>query len=144
MLSKMYRDIRQRGIRLFVHSIGFTDAATLEMGGEYAIFLDFNQFSDVSQYREALGHEIGHCATGCTHAVSSPWDLVEKHEYKADRWAFEHYLPPEELQAAMDAGLTEPWQLAEWYGFPEQYVRRALEYWTQRRGVRFRRREDEE
>ena len=114
------------------------------MGGEYAIFLDFNQFSDVSQYREALGHEIGHCATGCTHAVSSPWDLVEKHEYKADRWAFEHYLPPEELQAAMDAGLTEPWQLAEWYGFPEQYVRRALEYWTQRRGVRFRRREDEE
>ncbi|WP_367924646.1 ImmA/IrrE family metallo-endopeptidase [uncultured Ruthenibacterium sp.] len=138
MLSKMYRDIRRRRIRLFCHSIGFTDAATLEMGGEYAIFLDFSKLGSVDQYQEALGHEIGHCATGCTHSVASPWDLVEKHEYKADRWAFEHYLPANELQSAIDAGLTEPWQLAEWYGFPESYVRKALEYWTKRRGVRFR------
>ena len=72
----------------------------------------------------------------------APGTWWKKHEYKANRWAFEHYLPADELKTAMASGLTEPWQLAEWYGFPESFVRRALEYWTTRRGIDFRRMEE--
>lgn len=136
-LSKMYHDVRAQGIVLFVYDIGFSDAATLEIDGDYAIFLDFSMYPSIASYKEALAHELGHCCTGCTHTLSSPYDLIAKHEYKADRWAFEHYLPFDELCTAVRYGLTQPWQIAEWMDFPEAYVRRAIAYYTQTRGLRF-------
>ena len=60
-----------------------------------------------------------------------------RHEYKANRWAIQRYLPFEELQKAMGAGHTEPWQLAEYFQLPEETVRRALHYYLRTRGLRF-------
>ncbi len=134
-LSTIYRDAQAAQAQIFPYSIGFTDAATIEVDGEYGIFLDFDRFGSMSEFYWALIHEISHCATGCTHAVSSPYDLVCKHEYKANRRAIETYLPAKTLRAAIAAGYTEPWQLAEYFGLPERAVRLALEYWTKRRDV---------
>lgn len=136
-LSKIYQDVAAQDISLFLYPIGFTDAASICLNGRYAIFLDFSKFPSLRAYTEALAHECGHCATGAMHTVSSPYDLVEKHEYKANRWAFERYLPFEELALAMGRGYTEAWQLAEYYGFPEDFIRAALCYYTQNKGLRF-------
>ena len=136
-LATIYQDARRLGVALIPYSIGFADAATLEMDGRYGIFLDFDQFETIADYAAALAHEVGHCATGCTHRVSSPYDLVCRHEYKADRWAIQRYLPFEELQKAVAAGCTEPWQLAEYFQLPEDAVRRALTYYLRVRGLCF-------
>ena len=137
MLSRICKDVCDLNILLLYHQIGFTDAASLEMGGEFAIFLDLSQLPSSAQQCEALAHELGHCATGCTHKVSSSWDLISKHEHKANRWAYEKYLPEEELRRLMQDGCTEVWQLAERLGFPEKTVRDAVLYWTECRGVDF-------
>ena len=47
------------------------------------------------------------------------------------------YLPFEELQNAVSAGYTEPWQLAEYFQLPETAVRGALNYYLRVRGLRF-------
>lgn len=125
----MYADLEQQNIKLFTHDIGFVDAATIEMNGEFGIFLDLACFETLKTYREALAHELGHCATGCTHKVSSPCDLIEKHEYKANRWAIENYIPFDELRNAIKQGYTERWQLAEYFDFPESFVEKALDYY---------------
>ena len=124
-LATIYQDVRRLGVTLIPYSIGFADAATLEMDGRYGIFLDFDQFETVADFTAALAHEVGHCATGATHAVHSPFELVAQHEDRANRWHYEHYLPFSELQ-----------ELAEATGWPEKTVRDALEYYTQRRGLR--------
>ena len=134
-LSTIYRDAQTMQAQIYPYCIGFADAATIEVDGEYGIFLDFDRFASMGEFYWALIHEVSHCATGCTHAVSSPFDLIAKHEYKANRRAIETYLPAEQLRAAIAAGYTEPWQLAEHFSLPERAVRMALEYWTTRRGV---------
>ena len=37
----------------------------------------------------------------------------------------------------MRAGLTEPWQLAEWFDVPQSFIERALSYYHEARGLRF-------
>lgn len=136
-LSVLYRDAQDLDARIYTYNIGFAGAATVEVAGRYGIFVDFDRLGSLQEFKAALAHELGHCATGCTHRVSSPYDLVCRHEYKADRWAIQRYLPFEELQKAMSAGYTEPWQLAEYFQIPEAAVRRALTYYLRVRGLCF-------
>lgn len=128
-LSAIYNEIESQGITLFTQDIGFADAATIEAGGKYGIFLDLSCFESVPKYKAVLIHELGHCATGCTQKVSSPLDLIEKHEYKANKWAIEQYMPFDELQTAIKQGYTERWQLAEYFDLPEQIIQKALVYY---------------
>ena len=136
-LSALYCDAQELDARIYPYNIGFAGAATIEVAGRYGIFVDFDRLGSLQEFKAALAHELGHCATGCTHRVSSPYDLVCRHEYKADRWAVQRYLPFEELQKAVQGGCTEPWQLAEYFQLPEETVRRALNYYLRVRGLRF-------
>lgn len=135
-LSALYRDVEAQNIQLFSQDIGFADAATIEIGAEYGIFLDLSCFGTVPKYKATLAHELGHCATGCTQKVSSPLDLIEKHEYKANRWAIERYIPFEDLQAAIKQGRTERWQLAEYFDMPEPFIQKAMDYYFSARQLK--------
>ena len=136
-LSAIYRDADRMGVPIYSYDIGFADAATLEVGGRYAVMVDPRRICSISGIKGVLAHELGHCATGCTHHVSSPYDLVARHEYKANRWAVEQYLPFSQLNAAVAGGLTEPWQLAEYFDLPEGLIRWAIQYYTQVRQLTF-------
>lgn len=127
-LSAIYSEIEEQGIALFTQDIGFADPATIEINGKYGIFLDLSCFDSIPKYKAMLAHELGHCATGCTQKVSSPLDLIEKHEYKANKWAVEQYIPFDVLSAALKDGYTERWQLAEYFDMPEQFIQVALDY----------------
>ena len=129
-LSTIYQDADALGVRIYPYEIGFADATTLEVGGRYAVMVDPARIGTICGLKGILAHELGHCATGCTHHVSSPYDLVARHEYKANRWAVQRYLPFARLKKAMQAGLTEPWQLAEYFGLPEGMIRWAIDYYT--------------
>lgn len=67
---------------------------------------------------------------GCTHKVCSSLDLVQKHEFKANRWAIEKYIPFNELNCAITDGYTEVWQLAEYFDFPEDFIEKAIDYYS--------------
>lgn len=128
-LSAIYNEIETQGVTLFTQDIGFADAATIEADGKYGIFLDLSCFESIPKYKAMLIHELGHCATGCTQKVSSPLDLIEKHEYKANKWAIGQYIPFEQLQEALKQGNTERWQLAEYFDLPESFIQKALDYY---------------
>ena len=107
------------------------------MNKQYGIFIDESKFSETRKMKSAIAHEIGHCATGCTHKVCSPLDLVERHEYKANRWMIERYLPFEAMNEAMRRGYVETWALAEYFDAPEEDVIKAIHYYTVYRGRKF-------
>lgn len=112
-------------------------AATVRDGDFYAVFLDFGKICSTRLLRGIFCHELGHLATGALHKVDSPYELVERSEHRANRWAAEQYLPESAFRAAFSEGYTEPWQLAEYFDLPERDIRSALSYWTQCRGVHF-------
>ena len=112
-------------------------AATVRDQGYYAVFLDFSKIRSTRLLRGVCYHELGHVATGALHKVDSPFELVGRSEYRANRWSAQHYLTPADFQEAFQAGYTELWQLAEYFDLPETDIQKALTYWKDRRGVDF-------
>ena len=80
---------------------------------------------------------MSHVATGALHRAGSPYEPVERSEYRANRYAAQHYLTEKAFREAFAAGYTEPWQLAEYFDLPQQDVERALRYWVESKGVDF-------
>ena len=103
----------------------------------YAVGLNFLKLKTVRQMRTAMLHESGHLHTGALHKVDSPFQLVAQNEHRADANAFRRCLPPEEICQAMHQGYTEPWQLADYFDLDEDYIKKALHYWTECRGIDF-------
>ena len=127
LLVELYCQAYADGISVFSrYPVGELGAATIEMNGRYAVFIDDEQFGTAADELCALAHECGHVHTGATHAVASPYDLIERHEYRADRWAIHQLLPPERLQKAMGSG-GECWQLAEELGLPQHFICKAID-----------------
>jgi len=111
--------------------------ATMRDQDFYAVFLDFNQIHSTRLLRGVCYHELGHVATGALHKVDSPYELVERSEYRTTRWGVENYLTEEAFRAAFAEGYTELWQLSDYFDLPERCVQDALTYWKERKGIDF-------
>ncbi len=73
-----------------------------------------------------MGHELGHCITGSFYNRHTRFDIRQRHENRADKWAIRQIISVEELDTAIAAGYTEIWQLAEYFDVTEQFMRKAL------------------
>lgn len=131
-LNTLYEDLRNQQIALYTYDVD--KGVTIELNNRYAIFIDPFKIKSVQEIKHILAHEIGHCATGCTHKVSSKLDIVQRHEYKANRWAIERYLPWNDLKVAIEQGYEEPWQLAEYFDMPEKFIRQAITHYINIKG----------
>ncbi len=124
-LISLYNEFQREGVLVFDYPQQDTKAVTIRNDSGYGIFIDTSHMETISEELCVLAHEGGHCATGATHAVCSPLDLIEKHEYKADKHASHRLIKPEKLKAAIANGYTEFWQLADFFGVTEDFIRRA-------------------
>ena len=115
--------------------------ATVRDNGSYAVFLDFTKIRSTRLLRGVCFHELGHVATGALHKVDSPYELVERSEYRAARWTAEQYLTEEAFRTAFQEGYTELWQLAEYFDLPEACIEAALTYWKDRKCVDFQKKD---
>lgn len=129
-LLDLYQEFLDNGVSLFTWDIGAEKAATLEVNGQYAVFVDFDNIATRAEEAVVVAHEGGHCATGATHRVYSPFDLVEKHENKAWKWAVKRLISADDLDDAVASGCTELWQLADHFGVTEDLVRKAVCLYT--------------
>ena len=109
----------------------------LDDSGGCHIAIDRRKVESSADEKHKLAHEIGHCETGAVYSRSMPYETMERCEERARRWAIENCLPIDELKIAMAAGLSETWQLAEWYDLPETFITDALQYYKEAKGIDF-------
>ena len=119
--------IEELGGFLFNKKLKNKKAATLELFGKYAVFIDTSKMKNKGEEFLAKIHEYGHCKTGCTHQLNTPFLLIGQHETRANRAAVHEFLPYDMLMKAVDKGNKEPWELADALGLPEKFVRMAVE-----------------
>lgn len=135
-LTELYQWLYDDGVYLFARPLPFssgrTKSASIRLNDTEAwgIFLDTEQLEDTRDEYSAMLHECGHYATGTTHAVSCPSDLVERHENRADKWAIRRAISGEALDTAVAAGHTEIWDLAEYFNVTEDFMRKAICWYT--------------
>ncbi|MCD8322375.1 MAG: hypothetical protein LUC89_05765 [Oscillospiraceae bacterium] len=59
----------------------------------------------------------------------SSYDLRQRHENRADKWAIKKLIPKDELEEIVAEGVTEPWELAEHFGVTEDFIRKAVRWY---------------
>lgn len=133
-LSAVYSDLDTLGV----------DVADVRLKANTAIAfcdnfiaLDRSRCKTVKQERTVLAHEAGHYLSGAFYLAYSPYEIKEQAEHKAFVASVERYLPADALRRCYRMGLTEPWQLAEYFDLEEEFIKKALHYWTECRGVDF-------
>ena len=103
------------------------------------LVIDRSKCKTAAQERTVLAHEAGHYLSGAFYHAYSPFEVKEQAEHRAFSAAVEKYIPVHEILNCLRMGLTEPWQMAEYFNLDEDFVEKALHYWTECRGVDFNR-----
>lgn len=99
------------------------------------IALDPFRFTSEPDERHKMAHELGHCETGSFYNRYATCDIRQKHENRANRWAYKKLIPEDELEEAIHQGYREPWELAEYFDVTEPFLRNALGYYRMAAGV---------
>ncbi len=136
-ISDFYQYCKQNQVDVIPYDGCPQPGATVRDDGWYAVFLDFTKIRSTRLLRGVCFHELGHVATGALHKVDSPYELVERSEYRATRWATENYLTEEAFRTAFAEGCTELWQLSDYFDLPERCITDALTYWKECKNVDF-------
>lgn len=133
-LTALYDDLEQEGVEVFPAALHRFPAMASPRG---YLAMDPALIETDAQEREILIHEAGHFATNTFYQLDSPFTLRQHQENVASRWGYRRYFPLESILELIQHGCTEPWQLAEATGMPEDYVRDLLTYYQDAQGVSF-------
>lgn len=83
---------------------------------------------DESTEKERLAHEIGHCATGAFYTPGT-LNLRSRCEYRANKWAIKKLIPKDELIEIFEQGMTNIWQIAEYFEVTEDFAKQACKFY---------------
>lgn len=130
-LINLYDLANDNNIKVYDYRMTNLDMDAISIKTPYAIgvFLDYNQIDSIAKEKYLLGHELGHCITGAMHKIRSRFELKKRNEYRADRWAVHQLIPFDELSKAVNKGIVESWELAEYFNVPEDFIRTAYEHY---------------
>ena len=103
--------------------------------GRTAIAIDPLKLTGLGDEKYKLAHELGHSLTGSLYRRSTPLDERGRNEQRADRWAIEHLLPFESLEAAVSTGRTRMEELADYFQLPQNFIEMAVAYYTGPKGL---------
>ena len=130
-ISTLYDFAKQQNIEVFQFPMRENGSMSLmDDNGSCYIGMDESVQDGSIQERVHLAHEIGHCATGSFYSIHTAVDSRKRHENKADKWAVQHLIPVEDLDAAVANGCTEIWELAEHFGVTEPFMQKAVCYYV--------------
>ena len=138
-LIALYEYAEDRGIDVDWCTMFRAESLSVKLeDGSCAIAIDpFKIHSDADEISK-LAHELGHCETDSFYCQYAPLDERGRNEARASRWAIKKLLPFGEMRAAMEAGYTELYQLAEYFEVPEDLIQQAVDYYTGPCGLSFR------
>ena len=95
------------------------------------IGMDVDKLENTAQETVCLAHEMGHCLTGSFYTTASDAALRRRCEERADRWAIRRLVPLEALKDALTRGMTQPHELAEYFGVPEPFLQKCVQYYKE-------------
>lgn len=129
-INKLFSIIEDNNIRLY--NLKGTEyknitAASIFTLKHYGIFFNDDNISTNENMFLVAAHELGHCLSGAMHNLTSPYELIERNEYRADRCSVLRFLPFDKLQEAISSGCQTSYELSDYLGLPEQFLKTAIE-----------------
>ena len=129
--TDLYQEAKDTDIPILILDIPKTGSMCMQSeSGRYYIGMDYGVLPEESVRRVHLAHELGHCKTGAFYNRWAARDVRKKHENRADKWAVNKLIPVDELDQAVADGHTELWDLADHFGVTEEFMRKAVCWYT--------------
>ncbi len=129
-IDNIYQKIEDNNIKIFHHGLPGIKSVTVETDNNYGIFINHEEIEDSDEEFLVATHEYGHCMAGSTHPPHSPFDIIIKHEYKADRKAVLAFLPIDRLKEAISYGCKTTYEFSAYLNVPEAFVAKAFKHYT--------------
>ena len=122
----LYKIVTANNITLDTHPLPENKSLCLELGDRLFIAIDPEILQNAASERVCLAHELGHCETGSFYNLYSGFDVRQKHENRADKWAITNLIPEKELNQAIHNGNHDLYSLAEYFCVTEEFMKKAL------------------
>ncbi len=130
-LSTLYQRAEELNIPVLHLPLPLTGSVSMmDEAGRCAIGLDLPHRRSRNELRVRLAHELGHCVTGSFYNRWSPCDVRRLHENRADKYAVRALISEEALDEAVAEGHTDPWDLADYFGVDEGFLKKAVCLYT--------------
>ena len=130
-LEAFYRIAEQENITVDHFPLNTREAlSVMDEDGRCYVAIDPARLVDEADARAKLAHELGHCVTGAFYNCYSDYDCRQRHENKADKWAVCQIVTEDELDQAVAEGCVTLWDLAEHFGVPEPFMKKAVCWYT--------------
>lgn len=130
-LSRLYQIAEDENIEVDCFDLKKREAISMmDDDGDCYIAINPYRLRSIQEEREKLAHELGHCITGSFYSIHTAVDSRQRHENRADKWAIKKLIPEDELKSAIAEGCAESWELAERFGVTENFIRKAVCYYT--------------
>lgn len=118
----LYQEAEDNGIEVYTIPLG-VESCAIEEDGQRFIGLD----THITHEAEHLAHELGHCLYGGFYNRYSPFDVKEKAERRADKWAFRKLCPLSDLKQAKG----NLWDTAEALGVSVEFLTKAVNFYKE-------------
>lgn len=122
----------RNGVEILRFAFPLVDSMSTEISGRCYIGLDCSRSRTTAEEQACIGHELGHCLYGGFYTRQTPFDIVERHEVRADHWYIRQAIPRKTLFDLLRKGY-DAWEIAERLDTTEEYVRRAYYYYKDNR-----------
>lgn len=129
-MLNLLRKAHEAGITIEYCNIPLNESLSVQDRNGDFVLLDYSLRKSDAKRRVHLGHEIGHSIKGAYYNPYAAFDIRQKHEHTADKWAINEIIPADKLDEAVADGHTEIWDLAEQFGVTEEFMRKAVCWYT--------------
>ena len=127
----LYQFAEQQNIEVIETSLPENGSlSVMDEKGNCYIGIDESVMDGDALERVHMGHELGHCVTGSFYNRYTPYDLRQRHENRADKWAILRLVTEDALDEAVAEGCCEIWNLAERFCVKEQFMKKAVCYYV--------------
>ena len=126
--ADFYKVAAENNVEVLYFSLPNVKSVSTEICGQCYIGMDNSKRFTSAEEQACIGHELGHCLYGGFYSLNTPFDLVERHEVRADHWYIRRAIPKQCLFSLLKQGL-DAWEIAERLNTTEDYVRRAYYYY---------------
>lgn len=132
-LVELYRFAEKMNITVDRFTLKKREALSfMDLDGTCYVAINPDKLRGELDEKMKLAHELGHCATGSFYNKYAACDVRRKHENRADKWAIKRFLSENDLDEAVADGYTDFWSLAEHFGVTEEFMRKAVCWYTYR------------